>query len=80
VIKCDGRWPLTGGAADQEEFLTEKGQVPEEKVALDEACEPIHSGKTTPEAVETVCIPEPMLPAHLKDDVGGGGSDWDAGG
>jgi hypothetical protein len=34
--------------------------------------------ETAPDAVATVCIPEPTLPAHLKDGTSGGDGDWDA--
>jgi hypothetical protein len=50
---------------------------PEAKVALDDAWGHVHNGETAPGAVES-CIPEPMLPAQLKDGASGSDRDWDA--
>jgi hypothetical protein len=47
-----------------------------ETLAASEFGKNVQTAEPGPQAVETVCIAEPVLPAHLKDSAGDGERDW----
>src|SRR5215471_9002809 len=56
--------------------MTDQGRPPPEpQAALDETGKSVHREEI---ATETLCIPEPTLPIHLKESAGCGDRDWNA--
>jgi len=61
-----------GTVATERGCMTDQGRPPPERQAA-------HAGEEiASEATETVCIPEPILPIHLKESAGCGDRDWNA--
>lgn len=59
--------------------MTDKGRPPSEPQAVPaETGRSIHDKEFAPDATETVCIPDPVLPIHLKESAGCGDRDWTA--
>jgi hypothetical protein len=66
-------------SSDEAGCMIDNGRPqPQPQAALDEAGRGIHSEEIASEATQTVCIPEPILPIHLKESAGCGDSDWNA--
>jgi hypothetical protein len=49
-----------------------------EAFAASESGKHVQTAGSGRQAVETVCIPEPVMPAHLEGSIGGGERDWNA--